>query len=75
MAKEILTPGNPDGIGGGIFGSSNSSPHQHLKGHSWAVRARELGGFEAPPRQGWDIKAGSAGACQPGFVSLAPINA
>lgn len=32
-------------------------------------------GCVAPPRRGWDIKVGSAGACQPSFVNWTPINA
>ena len=70
MPEEML--GTLLGLVGGWIWTLHSPPHLHLRGHSWAVRARELGGFKAPPRRGWDIKAGSAGACQPGFVSWAP---
>lgn len=73
--------GNTAGVGGGGGVDLDpplptppppQGPQLGSRGHSWAFRARELGGFKAPPRRGWDIKAGSAGACQTGFVSRAP---
>lgn len=56
-----------------VCGFGPSTPHPNTT--SRATAGQTAWGCAAPPRQGWDIKAGSAGACQPGFVSRAPINA
>lgn len=63
----------PSGRGFGFgFASLYPPPPQGPRQGSWGQTAW---GCAALPRPGWDIKAGNAGACQPGFVSPAPISA
>lgn len=53
-----------------------SIPHPITTSRATAGQSDQTAwGCAAPPRRGWDIKVGSAGACQPSFVNWTPINA
>lgn len=72
--KEMLEPGNTAGLGWGV-GVDLDPPLPLPTTTSRATAGWTAWGYVAPPRQGWDIKAGSAGARQPSSVSRAPISA
>lgn len=69
----MLEPGNTAGLRWGV-GADLDPPLPLPTTTSRATEGWTAWGCVAPPRQGWDIKAGSAEACQPSSVSRAPIS-